>query len=405
MRTFRQPAAAIDPTRFVRHRKYLFPLKRGKFGAPAPNQMASIDQLCERYPDKVFQTHLQSTEPQQPELFKFHIVDNGDTSEFETHCFFQSAGAVTSFLEGSSVDRTCCLVGPNNTSVEETAFNLSTRQLIKSLKLGVFNPYIRRYRRQGDLCARRSLPLPMRLSGTVASLNCLSAHNYFHWMVEVVPRIAGIEMAGIECDYYLIDCLSGFQRQVLALLGIPDEKLIQPHCHLNVECDRLLHVTQGNSAMHTHFKKMIDRNVDADPNAQRQIYISRKKAINRKIVNEPELEEILAARGFEIVCFEDLTVAQQFKIAGEARTIVTAHGAALANTMFARPGTNIVEMYPRQRGNITLYPALSHSRGLRHFTVLGDYTPLWKNIRVDWKNVSIALDLIDSQAVPSRSAA
>jgi capsular polysaccharide biosynthesis protein len=126
-----------------------------------------------------------------------------------------------------------------------------------------------------------------------------------------------------------------------------------------------------------------------EPN--RKIYISRRKARNRHVVDEHAVERTLIARGFESVCFEDLSVAEQIALMRRAKTIVTTHGAALANTIFAPAGACVIEIFPRQRKNISLYASLSHALGLEHRVVLGDYT--WrKNIRLDLGTLEVALE-------------
>jgi len=45
-------------------------------------------------------------------------------------------------------------------------------------------------------------------------------------------------------------------------------------------------------------------------------------------------------------------------------------GAALANMMFARPGTRVIEIYPHGRGNIDLYSFWSRIHGFDHQVVM-----------------------------------
>ncbi len=73
----------------------------------------------------------------------------------------------------------------------------------------------------------------------------------------------------------------------------------------------------------------------------RRIYISRKTAAHRKLVNEQELEQKLKAYGFESYSFDRLDFADQVRVMRSAECIVTVHGAALANLIFAQPGTKV----------------------------------------------------------------
>ena len=60
------------------------------------------------------------------------------------------------------------------------------------------------------------LPPKQRIDGRVAVLNARYSHNYFHWLIEILPRVVPMRRAGIAADYYLVDCLSPFQQTALA---------------------------------------------------------------------------------------------------------------------------------------------------------------------------------------------
>ena len=70
-----------------------------------------------------------------------------------------------------------------------------------------------------------------------------------------------------------------------------------------------------------------------------KVYISRKLGKGRRITNEQQLENKLLERGYFIVCLEDLTPEEQIGIFMGAKTIVTAHGAALTNMVGRTEGT------------------------------------------------------------------
>lgn len=386
----------IKRTRLLRYRKYLIPVELPKFRPetePAPTGIATLTELAKKFPDQV---RLQDLTPQLPvsdhQPWQFRVVSKRNAQYRNLTSPMQQAVQIAAIKNGASVGRSCCLIGPANHAVIEAGFHFDVNVLVNSLKLGRFHPYLRRYRAQGDLRTRATLPVATHISGTVAALNNRAAHNFYHWLIEIAPRIAAIELAGIEPDYFLIDCQSGFQKSILAMLGIRPERVLQPHSGLHVRSDEMIFVPETNVAVLKHFVAMLEKCIQWDASAQRRLYISRRQARNRKIVNEIELERFLVANGFESVCFEDLTVADQFRLMRESATVVTAHGAALANTIFARPGTNIVEIFPQSRSNLALYPGLSQSMGLQHISILGEYTPLWRNIRVDMRDIEFALE-------------
>jgi capsular polysaccharide biosynthesis protein len=55
---------------------------------------------------------------------------------------------------------------------------------------------------------------------------------------------------------------------------------------------------------------------------------------------------MLSARGFDVVDPSALSVAEQIATFASASLIVATHGAALANLVFASPGSTVVELFP-----------------------------------------------------------
>lgn len=78
----------------------------------------------------------------------------------------------------------------------------------------------------------------------------------------------------------------------------------------------------------------------------RKLFVSRSGAANRRVVNEAEVFEVCAARGFEFVQPEKLSLVEQAKIFAEATTIVGAKGAALTNCLFCAPGAKTMLLCP-----------------------------------------------------------
>jgi hypothetical protein len=81
------------------------------------------------------------------------------------------------------------------------------------------------------------------------------------------------------------------------------------------------------------------------PAARSRLYISRVKAAKRRLVNEPEVVDLLLGYGFQVVYAEDLSYQQQVKLFYNAAVIVGAHGAGLTNVLFGQQLT-LVELHP-----------------------------------------------------------
>ena len=83
----------------------------------------------------------------------------------------------------------------------------------------------------------------------------------------------------------------------------------------------------------------------------------------------------LAEAGFEIYFLEDLSFAYQVRLFGEARSVIGLHGAGLANTVFCKAGTTVIELAPRSRA-IACFETIAYHRGLHYSRLLLDSDPL-----------------------------
>ena len=85
-------------------------------------------------------------------------------------------------------------------------------------------------------------------------------------------------------------------------------------------------------------------NIKQVVNPQKNIYISRDKAIKRKIINENEIILILNKFNFEIHFFEEYTLKKQIEIMNNAKCLISIHGAGLTNMIFMPIKGKILEL-------------------------------------------------------------
>jgi len=78
----------------------------------------------------------------------------------------------------------------------------------------------------------------------------------------------------------------------------------------------------------------------------RRLYISRNDAVLRRVTNEAEIVAMLDRYGFEPVESGRMLFEEQVRLFASAGIIVAPHGAGLANLMFCRPGTKVLEFFP-----------------------------------------------------------
>ncbi len=195
-----------------------------------------------------------------------------------------------------------------------------------------------------------------KLEGTLAVLATDGAKLYYHWIFQLLPRYELIRRCGIpleSIDFFLVNKLQGkFQRESLKLLGIRDDQIIETDGKTLFTATKLVvpSIPLGGGCFPqwmTGFLRNLfipeeARNLDR---RTRRIYITRRKAAYRRVLNEGKLLEFISPLGFEVVEFESLTVREQAKIMAEADVVLAPHGGGLTNFIFCTPGTRVIEIF------------------------------------------------------------
>jgi hypothetical protein len=86
---------------------------------------------------------------------------------------------------------------------------------------------------------------------------------------------------------------------------------------------------------------------EADPKADRRVFLTRGKAAGRGLVNAPEVEEVCRRYGFEVVDTAGMSLAEQVGLFSATRHLVGIHGAGLYNIIFRRNAPlSLLELQP-----------------------------------------------------------
>ncbi len=389
------PPQKVISQNFYRVSKYIFPRSRlawNLWGAPAPTKVATLEELLKLYPESIEQ--FDAGRDHGRGQVTFRTLQNGELKDVQAPPEREQDLRVFSLVDATSVGRHSTLLGPDNTLVADFGYYLPQADPGQRRWSDVFNIKFWRSRWLMDMRFRRQLPAIARLKGSAALLNNPWCHNYYHWLLEVAPRVMLLRQLGLDADWYVVDCTSGYQKQALELMGIPAERCIQPHYGLHLRADRLLRPSYPGVTQCEMMADTIRSNVPevAGIPSSRRIYISRKTAAHRKLVNESELEQVLKAYGFESYSFDRVSFADQVRVMRSAECIVTVHGAALANLIFARPGTRVIEICPVGRYNVDCFPRISQKFGHHHLSIMAPSTRYRQNLSVDLRDIQLSLE-------------
>jgi len=198
--------------------------------------------------------------------------------------------------------------------------------------------------------------------------------NYGHVILESLPRILGLHSP--EClqldsvDVHICSLAAPQWRPLLEALIPPNARLCPSPANSRVRCRSAiaLPVISGDIVGHirrewlSHFRAAATRAWGpADASQPRRIYVSRRQATHRRILNEAELIASLRALGFVVVALETLSLAEQYKLFATAEVVVAPHGAGLTNLIHAPAGCSLVELFPDDPSLERHYRWLSHS--------------------------------------------
>lgn len=194
--------------------------------------------------------------------------------------------------------------------------------------------------------------------------------EYFHWLMDALPRIYLVNRKYPALPLAISEsCASNrYALASLAPLNIKEILIVKR----SLQFDTLFVPT--HAAPRGNYHELVMREIrdlyqayfcsDLQQEPRRRLYISRRRADSRRVINEDEVMETLAKYGFEHVCFEDYSFAEQVRLAFTAKCMVSSHGAGLSNMLFMPSNGSIIEFKCQKTNGQQQYWKLASA--LRH---------------------------------------
>ena len=211
-----------------------------------------------------------------------------------------------------------------------------------------------------------SFPHAKNLKGRCLSIASDWGGNYAHFLLDCLGRYAVFLKSGFSAgDIDHLYCTrppTAFARKLLFDLGIPAEKIVFSDQFPMIAADELL-VPYCPAQQGAPPPWVIDflRKSFVQPNGgnRQRVYVPRDGT--RKVANETELIPIMKRYGFRVF---DHRTDDAVGIFSGCDTVVGPHGAGLVNTLFCRPGTDLLELTPSDHC-FPFYYTLAESAGLK----------------------------------------
>lgn len=212
---------------------------------------------------------------------------------------------------------------------------------------------------------------PLAETGSAASILSLWCDNYYHWLVDALPRLAVLDAVADDAPAIVTPAAPHpFQEQSLRALGLWERRL--PYAGPRLRFASLtwpsgldpIGFPSPRTAAWLRATFVAPRSPDERPT---RLYLRRAR---RTVANPREVSAVLERFGFEVVDPERLSFAEQVRTFSAAEAIVGCHGAGMANAVFARPDAHVLELFQPGYVNLSTY-RLVRAAGMRYGYLIG----------------------------------
>jgi len=196
--------------------------------------------------------------------------------------------------------------------------------------------------------------------------------NYYHWLIEELPLVVRARQANPDVTVIAnANALTDRHERVARSLGF---SIQQTPKTVRLGKQVLPGRASDSWFIHPHDALILEElgqriSPPLDPGAER-IYVSRRGSA-RSLKHESHLESLLTRQGFTIVRPGDLSWAEQISAFQAARVVVGPHGAGLANLVFSRADTQVMELTNGNHYN-RCFEWLCHVKQHRYIPISGN---------------------------------
>jgi len=202
-------------------------------------------------------------------------------------------------------------------------------------------------------------PVSRKVSGVSASVFgtvAIASGNYGHWMIDGLSRLLLMKqtMSLNDIDYIATPTFRyDFQPESLMALGFRPDQFIEITALECVQFEELMCTSapRGTASalcpgwLVDEYRNMIP-NKFVSTSKKKRLYVSRKDASSRNLINEDAVIELLEQYGFESVQLSNYNFNDKIMLFQQSECVIGLTGAGLTNIMFCEKGTKLLELFP-----------------------------------------------------------
>ena len=182
--------------------------------------------------------------------------------------------------------------------------------------------------------------------------------GYFHWLHSVLPRVAQYRASELSKRPISLAVTEKFQVESLGLMAL-DKSDVHLSDGTSKLCSSLYYCTpmvspdtsrSGGFFERALYASAMLRSLAANVRpGRRKIFISRKDARIRRLVEEDSVVKTLEKHGFESHVLTGMAFKEQVALFASSSVVVSMHGAGLSNVAFMPAGGVVVELLTPDR--------------------------------------------------------
>ena len=253
-----------------------------------------------------------------------------------------------------------------------------------------------------DTAIRKEFLPPMEIID--AGKNCTSIshlwarNNYFHWLISSMSRLYLLKETKIfnSEDLFIVNSINGYEIQGFLAAGL---ETVTPNYNKWWKCKNLtIPSPMSEDAITSPIGcKFLRKSLLPKYKSEiEKIAIARR---NRGITNSTEVYGYLESIGYKVIYCEDYSFQDQIDMFNGAEYVISPHGAGLANTVFCKEGTKILEILSPLYLNACFRKIAAYS-DLDYYFLLGEgeislQEHMNSDITVDMKKLKQSLELME----------
>jgi capsular polysaccharide biosynthesis protein len=224
----------------------------------------------------------------------------------------------------------------------------------------------------------RSIPAGILLANRMGK-------NYYHWVMECMPRLLLARDAGLPQLPFVVSEIPEQCRELARLFGelvvVADDEVLAvgtlyvPYVPA-YSPDRASEIPLAcyDDTYLPRLRREILERIGPLPDraAHRVLYVGRRGGTTmRRILNTDAVVEEIAGFGGEVVYPGELTLREQIAAFMAADVVIGPAGAGFANMLFCRPGTTVIMLTRDRNVNPSHFGIAAHALGLRLICLAG----------------------------------